>query len=77
MGYGDSKDLTRRTASDKVLRDKAFSIATNSKYDRYQRGDAFLIKRLLVEQLKMKICIINNQPKNYTNQIIKKFKNKK
>ena len=33
MAYGDFKDLTRRTASDKILRDKAFNIAKNPKYD--------------------------------------------
>ena len=38
MAYGDFKDLARRAASDKVLRDKAFSIAKNPKYDRHQRG---------------------------------------
>ena len=38
MAYGDFKDLARRTASDKVLRDKAFNIAKNPKYDAYQRG---------------------------------------
>ena len=38
MAYGDFKDLARRTASDKVLRDKAFNIAKNPKYDEYQRG---------------------------------------
>ena len=38
MAYGDFKDLKRRIAFDKILRDKAFNIATNSKYDRYQRG---------------------------------------
>ena len=27
MAYGDFKDLARRTASDKILRDKAFNIA--------------------------------------------------
>ena len=37
MVYGDFKDLTRRTASDKILRDKAFNIAKNPKYDGYQR----------------------------------------
>ena len=37
MAYGDFKDLARRTASDKVVRDKAFNIAKNSKYDGYQR----------------------------------------
>ena len=38
MAYGDFKDLKRRTQSDKVLKDKAFAIASNSKYDGYQRG---------------------------------------
>ena len=38
MAYGDFKDLPRRTASDKVLHDKAFDIAKNPKYDGYQRG---------------------------------------
>ena len=37
MDYGDFKDLARRTASDKILRDKAFNIAKNPKYDGYQR----------------------------------------
>ena len=36
MAYGDFKDLARRTASDKVLRNKAFNIAKNRKYDGYQ-----------------------------------------
>ena len=35
---GDFKNLTRRTASDKKLPGKAFNIAKNPKYDRYQRG---------------------------------------
>ena len=33
-----SKNLAKRTQSDKVLRDKAFEIASNPKYDAYQRG---------------------------------------
>ena len=41
MAYGDFKDLTRRTASDKILHDKAFSIAKNLKYDGYQRETCF------------------------------------
>ena len=38
MAYGVFKDLTTRTASDKVLRNKAFSFAKNPKYDGHQRG---------------------------------------
>ena len=35
--YSNSKDLVKRTQSDKILKDKAFNIA-NPKYDGYQRG---------------------------------------
>ena len=53
MAYGDFKDLPSRTTSDKVLPDKALSIAKNWKYDGYKKGLAsmvytFLIRNLLV-----------------------------
>ena len=38
MAHGDFKELTRRTASEKILREKAFNIAKNRKYDGYQRN---------------------------------------
>ena len=38
MAYSKYKDLEKRTQSDKVLKDKAFEIADNLKYDGYQRG---------------------------------------
>ena len=38
IAYGKSKDLTKGTQSDKVLRDKAFKIANGPKYDGYKRG---------------------------------------
>ena len=38
MAYGDFKDLKIRRAFDQILRDKAFNIAKNPKYDGYQRG---------------------------------------
>ena len=43
MAYGDFKDLARRTASDKVLKDKTFNFAKNLKYDGYQRGLASMV----------------------------------
>ena len=51
--------------SNEILRDKAFNITKNSKYDGYQRGTAsmvwkFLIKKLQTEQLKMEIFLIKN-----------------
>ena len=43
MAYGDFKDLKRRTASNKILRDKAFNIAKNPRCDGYQRGLACMV----------------------------------
>ena len=43
MAYGDFIDLARKTVSDKGIRDKAFNIAKNPKYDRYQRGIASMV----------------------------------
>ena len=42
MAHGDFKRLARRTA-DKILRDKAFNVAKNPKYGRYQRGLASMV----------------------------------
>ena len=41
--YADHKDLINRTRSDKVLRDKAYDIASNPEYDAYQRGLASMV----------------------------------
>ena len=43
MVYGKSKDLVIRTQSDKVLRDKVFKLASDPKYDGYQRGLASMV----------------------------------
>ena len=48
MAYGDLIDLTRRTASDKILRDKAFNIAKTPKYDAYQRSLASMVIIFLI-----------------------------
>ena len=43
MAYGDFKDLARRAASHKVIRDKAINIAKNPKYDGHQRSLASVV----------------------------------
>ena len=57
MAYADFNDLVRKTFADKVLRDKAFNIATNPKYDWYQGGLAstvykFFDKKTSVSSIK-------------------------
>ena len=41
--YSDSKDLTKRTVADKILKNKALDIAKDPKYDGYQRGLASMV----------------------------------
>ena len=43
MAYGDFKDLNRKTAADKVVRDKVFNIANNPKHDGYRHGLASVV----------------------------------
>ena len=44
--YADHKDLINRTETDKVLRDKAYDIASNPKDDGYQRGLASMVYKI-------------------------------
>ena len=74
-----NQDLTRRTQSDKVLRDKAFKIASNPKYDGYQRGLASMVYKFFDK--KSSGSGVTNQPKYLANElhktIIRKFKRRK
>ena len=62
MAYEDFSDLARITASDKVLRDKAFNIAKNPKYDGYQRGLASLVYKFF-DKMSSGSGIVNNNNK--------------
>ena len=46
MAYGKSKDLIKRTQSDKVLKDKAFTIANNPNYNGYKKGLASIVYKV-------------------------------
>ena len=56
------KDLTRRTASDKILRDKALNIAKNPKYEGYQRGLAStvyeFVNKISVFRLQINLLLV-------------------
>ena len=80
MAYSKLKDLVRRTESVKVVRDKAFEIAKNPKYDGYQRGLASVVYKFFDK--KSSGSGVATEP-NYQlanelhRQIIRKFKRKK
>ena len=50
--YSDSKDLTKRTVADKILRNRAFNIAKDPKYDGYQRGLASVVYKFFDKKSK-------------------------
>ena len=50
--YGKYEDLTKRAGSDKVFRDKPFKIASNPKYDVYQRGLASVVYKFFDKKSK-------------------------
>ena len=82
MAYGYFKDLTRRTASDKILRDKTFDIVKKTKNDGYQCELAsmvyqLLIKKVLVVVLKMRIFQTKSQLKNYQNELLENLRKEK
>ena len=60
MAYGDFKDLKRRTTFDKILRDKAFNIAKNPRYDGHQRGLASMVCKFFDKKSKGS-GIVNNK----------------
>ena len=80
LGYGKSKDLAKRAQSVKFLRDKAFKIASDPKYDGYQRGLASMVYKFFDK--KSSGSGITNEPNyqlaNELNKlIIKTFKKRK
>ena len=61
MAYGDFKDLAKITGSHKVLRNKAFNIAKNPKYNGYQRGLASMVYRLFVNDSRINMNANNDK----------------
>ena len=46
----DSKDLVKRTISDKILKERVYEIARNRKYDGYQRAVASMVYNFLIRR---------------------------
>ena len=79
--YSDSKDLTRRTIADKNLKNRAFDIAKDPKYDGYQRGLASMVYKLFDSKVSgsgAKLIPENEQLANELHKpIIRKFEKRK
>ena len=82
MNHEDFKDLTKTTASDKILLDKPFYIAKNPKNDGYQRGlfsmvYNFFDKKISGSGVKNENMWDQQAEKGSHKPIIRKFKKKK
>ena len=79
--YSDSKDLTKRTVADKILKNKAFDIAKDPKFDAYQGGLASMVYKFFdskVSESGAKLIPENEQLANELHKpIIRKFEKRK
>ena len=79
MAHGKSKDLAKRTQSGKVLRDKAFKIASDLKHNVYQRGLASMVYKFFDK--KSASFLLMNQiislQMSFTNRLLKHLKREK
>ena len=81
VAYGDFKGLAKRTAADKVLRDKAFKIPSDQKYDGYQTGLASMVYKFLDKKSQGSGVANNNKNMQLADElhkpIIRKFEKRK
>ena len=76
--YTDNKDLINRTKADKVLKDKAYDIASNPEYDGYQRGLASIMYTFLIKRLwEVVLIIVLKLADELHKSIIRKFNKRK
>ena len=82
MAYGDFKDLTRKTAYDKILCDKSFNIPKNPKHNECQRGLAMIYK--FIDKKSASLAdksssggAVKNENMSYTNQLLENFRKRK
>ena len=74
MAYGDFKDLAKKTASVKVLGDKAINIAKSPKYDGYQRRLASVVYKYFDQKSTgsgVNIQVNNEHPLDLTEELHK------
>ena len=79
--YSDSKDLTKRTVADKNLKNKAFDIVKDPKYDGYQRRLASMVYKFFGSKVSgsgAKLTLQNEQLANELHKpIIRKFEKRR
>ena len=75
--YSDSKDLTKITISDKILKERAYEIARNPKYGRYQRALANIVYKFFDTKTGAGVSVNEPLAKKLHKPVIKKLKRRK
>ena len=75
--YSGSKDLAKRTISDKVLKQRAYEIARNRKYDGYQRALGSIADNFFDKITRSGVSVNEQLAEELHKLVIKKFKRRK
>ena len=75
--YSDSKDLAKRTISDKILKDRAYDIAKNHNYGGYQRALVNMVYKFFDKKAGSGISVNEQLAKELHRLVIKKFERRK
>ena len=75
--YSDSKDLAKRSISDKILKDRAYEIAKNRNFDGYQRALASMVYKFFYKKTGSEISANEPLAEELHKPVIKKFKKEK
>ena len=75
--YSDSKDLAKKTISDKILKDRAFEIARNRKYDVCQRALVSMVYKFFDTKTGSGVNVNDQLAKELHKPVIKTIKRRK
>ena len=75
--YSESKDLAKRTISDKILKDRAYETARNCGYDEYQRALASMVYKFFDKKTGSRISENEQLAEELHKPVTKKFKRRK
>ena len=72
--YSDSKNLVKRTISDKILKDRTYEIARNPGYDGYQSALASMVYKIFDRKIGSGVSVNEQLAEELHKPVIKKFK---
>ena len=72
----NQKDLTKRTISDNILKNRAYEIARNRKYDGYQRALASMVYKFFDKKIGSGVSVNEKLAEELYEAVIKKLKKK-